>query len=138
MSAQGEPTPHEHIGNAGASPVAGRPRLDAFPGTGATTGCFEVSPDELDAVKADLDEALEELRRASDTAQYFRTILPPGNDEVSVSTTNEIIKHLTVGSGSAVGVVDEMRRWVGDLRGKVEAAQREYRRIDEANQIGES
>jgi hypothetical protein len=102
---------------------------------GTTESAFEVAPEDLNAVKADLDTALNELDLAAEDATAFREILPPGDDEVSVETTNKIIEHLTVGPGSALQTVADMRRWVKDFRDKIEAAQREYQRIDQENEI---
>ncbi|QIZ39549.1 PE domain-containing protein [Saccharopolyspora sp. ASAGF58] len=107
-------------------------------GTGAAASGFEVAPEELNAVKADLDAAHEELKLAREDANAFRDILPPGDDEVSVDTTNKIIDHLTSGPGSALQTVDDMARWVKDFRDKIEAAQREYERIDQENEIQKS
>ncbi|MCI2416022.1 PE domain-containing protein [Saccharopolyspora sp. K220] len=102
---------------------------------GASTGGFEVAPEDLNAVKADLDAALDELKLAARDADNFRHIRPPGLDEVSMETTDQIIRHLTEGSGSATQTVDDMRSWVEDFRNKIELAQREYQRIDEENEV---
>ncbi|PKW18479.1 PE domain-containing protein [Saccharopolyspora spinosa] len=139
MTAPNDPTTQARI----ARPVALNPVTGMFQiplimvsSAEAAASSFEVAPEDLNAVKADLDAALDELQLASDDAQQFRSIPPPGKDEVSVDTTNKIIEHLTAGPGSAVQTIDEMRRWVKDFRDKIEAAQREYERIDDKNQIG--
>lgn len=126
----------------GAQAIAVNPLTGAFQiplvmaaGAGAQASSFEVAPEELNAVKADLDAALEELKHAARDARDFRNVLPPGNDEVSINTTNQIIQHLTEGSGSATQTVDDMRRWVQEFRDKIDAAQRDYQRIDHENEI---
>ncbi|WP_223839211.1 PE domain-containing protein [Saccharopolyspora pogona] len=139
MTAPNDPTTQARIAQAVAlNPVTGMFQIPLVmtSSVGAAASSFEVAPEDLNAVKADLDAALEELRLASDDAQQFRSILPPGEDEVSVDTTTKIIEHLTARPGSAVQIIDDMRRWVQDFRDKIEAAQREYERIDDKNKIG--
>ncbi|PKW14274.1 PE domain-containing protein [Saccharopolyspora spinosa] len=141
MTAPNDPAAQAQIAQAVAlNPMTGMFQIPLIMAAGAGTAAsgFEVAPEELNAVKADLDAALEELKLAREDANAFRDILPPGDDEVSVDTTNKIIEHLTTGPGSALQTVDDMARWVKDFRDKIEAAQREYERIDQENEIQKS
>ncbi|MEV0701822.1 PE domain-containing protein [Saccharopolyspora sp. NPDC050389] len=135
MTAPNDPATHGSFPQVITDAVTGMFRIPLITSStvGTTESTFEVAPEDFNAVKADLDAALNELKLAAQDAAYFRQIQPPGVDEVSVDTTKKIIQHLTQGPGSATQTVDDMRRWVEDFRDKIEAAQREYERIDDEN-----
>ncbi|MGP4014421.1 PE domain-containing protein [Saccharopolyspora sp. 5N708] len=111
--------------------------LTAASSTGASAGGFEVAPEDLNAVKADLDAALDELKLAARDVIFVHNVKSPGRDEVSEATTEKIVQHLAQGLGSAVQTLHDMRRWVENFRDQIDAAQREYQRIDEGNEVRE-
>lgn len=98
-------------------------------------GEFEVDPERLPQLKADLDKVAEEVEEARRVALELQNIDPPAKDDVSIQSVANIKKVIEDGDGSLIKTCEDIRLWVKSFQDQVEKAVAEYQRIDEENRM---
>lgn len=98
-------------------------------------GKFEVDPERLPQLKADLDAVKEEAQKALEVSTEVAMFQGPAEDDVSVQAMQNINQVMTDGDGSLAKTCDDVMRWVESFQEEVEKAIAEYQRIDDENRM---